>query len=377
MNRQLIMDMTKTEMKKLAEEMTLNDIKENSGKMEKLTNFLFALSELDFTNEVGKVEDAHTNSEEFNRSEQINEEAKETSELKESKDGEDKSEPQKEGYEFHRKMKGGFLPDIGVFVPETIIRTLGIEHGDYVQATEIGDSYYNGKKKYYFDLVEKSNKPPVADRVPLDYCLVEKDENMFVVKRTLMSGGERIRLNDAPYSFILRDDDVREHKIAENDIIDIAYSANDPMFYKVVWKHDMDAEAGLEKSSNSGSSASNQKKKVNSSSESLSEEVKNAFQGKKILVVGCEPRKTVFRDSIEQRGGEFYFATGNEEEDRLESLIKKVDAVVLVIRFIRHRASTKVVELCKVHDVPFSDTKTLGIQSLLEGTTEAIEQVTA
>lgn len=90
------------------------------------------------------------------------------------------------------------------------------------------------------------------------------------------------------------------------------------------------------------------------------------FNGKAILVIGCEPRKQRYKEEIEKRNGVFLWAVGTEGQSRLKSLIQKADFVALLTSFIRHQAGYDTVDYCKKYNVPFSAIQGLGIQSLID-----------
>jgi DNA-directed RNA polymerase subunit H (RpoH/RPB5) len=266
----------------------------------------------------------------------------------------EEEEPEK-AFLFERKLRGGYLPKIGVYVPESIVRKVGIEHGDFVKVEEkIVDEEIT---KHYFQIYKKGNRIKPEDRKEINYGLVERDGNIFVVRKTLLNGGEDVRYNDAPYAFLLRNEDILEFQIKEGDIIDLSFSPKDISYNRVIWKHVVEQEIQAS-SYHSGAYKTKEKSDIKSIPKTLND--------KKILVIGCEPRKTVFKENIESRGGIFSFAEGTEGYARLSSMIKKADLVILMIRFIRHRASIDAVEICKQLRKPFSVVENLGVHSVIK-----------
>ncbi len=141
-------------------------------------------------------------------------------------------------HKFERKLRGGAVASIkphGTFVPESEIRKMGFEHGDLLR---VKTTYRQaGQTRYEFELFEKKNESQ-PQRVQLDRCLVRKDAMMFYVDTYMEDGEERdIRLEDSPYRFIIRDDDVKSFKLAPGERVDLAYWANHPSGAKVIWKH--------------------------------------------------------------------------------------------------------------------------------------------
>lgn len=258
-------------------------------------------------------------------------------------------------YLFERKLSGGFVSALQSVVPEEIVRRLELENGDYVKAKP---NYNNESemKRYYYQLAKKGEGKPSENRSEFNYCLVEKDGNTLVVNESLLDGGAVVKFNEITHTFVLRNEDIIRLGIEEGDIIDIAYQTNDPSYYKVIWKHSIDNE-DYQSPKISGYY------KMKTKTDNIA--VKKIFKDKKILVIGCSPRKAVFKASIENRGGEFFWSNGLEGVADLSLLVKKMDAVVILTRFIRHRASIDTVAVCKELNVPFAVAKNLGIQTLL------------
>lgn len=330
MDKQIVFDMTKKSMVGVISDLSEQNIKEIKKQMMDYFSFLEAMEQLPSSEETPLVA------------------------LPECR--------QEKGGRFERKLKGGFIEKSNIYVPESVVRKVGIEHGDYVDVKEIESKEQDENKRYFYDLVRKGEAVQTG-RIEMKYGLVEKDGQLLVVRKTILNGGELIRLNDVPYSFLIRDEEVYELGIKEGDIVDIAYMQREPHLYRVIWKHLVEEETVL-KSSAKGSS----KEKKMSLPKNVDVIVEpNTLKGKQVLVVGCEPRKSAYKQQIEARGGHFYWAEGTEGKKRLKAMVQKTDVVVLLIRFMRHRASQDIVELCKELDVPFTVIDTLGIQSLLHG----------
>lgn len=84
-------------------------------------------------------------------------------------------------YQMERKLRGGYLPEANQFIPEGIIRNLNLENGDLIRIEET-PSY--SRERYNFSLTEKGDGKPAPGRHQINYCLVEKDGDLLVVKQS-------------------------------------------------------------------------------------------------------------------------------------------------------------------------------------------------
>lgn len=97
----------------------------------------------------------------------------------------------------------------------------------------------------------------------------------------------------------------------------------------------------------------------------VEEAVLPIFQGKRICVVGFEPGKDAFRTEVEKRGGEFLWISGNEPEPTVASTLGKSDAVIMLLRYVRHHSTNYAVDFCKQNGIPFDSMQTLGRSSFV------------
>lgn len=271
----------------------------------------------------------------------------------ESTQVENNSEP---AYTFIRNLKGGHITIGGqnLYVPETIIRVLDINHGDKLRATS------KGADKYYYEIAEKTNDPTNPERETIDYALVEKQDGMLIASRSMAKGGENIKINNYLHTFRIPNEDCLKFALKEGDLIDIAFNPNDPSYYRVIWKYEIEDMEQAERPKKAGEYKDKTKK-------TDSENKEQELEGKSVLVIGLEPRKSIFRQVIEDRGGNFLFLKGTEQENRFTSAIRKADVVVILTEFIRHRASLLAVKVCKEVGTSFSIVDTLGIPRILDG----------
>ncbi|MED2509003.1 DUF2325 domain-containing protein, partial [Bacillus thuringiensis] len=194
-------------------------------------------------------------------------------------------------YLFERKIRGGFVPEIDGFVPEKVIRELGLKHHDYIYAIE--DGYANGDmKKYQYSLAKRAEKQVDDNRIQVNLCPIEKDGNMLVVRKSLEDGRD-IKFGEVPYSFLLNVDEVNDLRLKEEMIVDIAYPADKPDKVKVIWVYDIrDSEREAKLVFQSKRTVNKKEEKNIEEDEIVIDE--DALKGKSILIIGNEPKKALY-----------------------------------------------------------------------------------
>ncbi|MFB0832121.1 DUF2325 domain-containing protein [Brevibacillus laterosporus] len=142
-------------------------------------------------------------------------------------------------YLFERKILGGYLPKINAIVPEGVVRKLGLEHHDYVYATEVAS--FNHFKKYHYELAKKADIVTPIDRVEYKYCPIELDGSLLVIRKSLETNLD-IRIDGVPQSIRIPDFEISRIKppLSEGDIIDIAFPDGKPELCRITYIHRVD-----------------------------------------------------------------------------------------------------------------------------------------
>lgn len=261
-------------------------------------------------------------------------------------------------YLFHRKIRGGFLQEIEGFVPEGIVRRLDLEDGDYVYAKEI-EPAEGQRRRFLYDLAKKGAGVSPKDRVQLNYCPVEKEGGVLVIKKSLENGKD-LRLDEVPYTLVLNQDEINEFQIYEGDIIDIAYPVGKMQAHKILWVHKIEKEEIEEERVNSNSAKKDKKlRKVPLSTEDRS------LEGKTVLVIGNEPMKPLYKVSVESKGGIFHWADAKDGMDVFEPLVRKSDMVIFLLAVSGHTGMKQIKRLCKDYQIPFQTTFSLGQSTIV------------
>ncbi|PPA90228.1 hypothetical protein [Brevibacillus laterosporus] len=139
-------------------------------------------------------------------------------------------------YLFERKILGGYLPKIDAIVPEGLVRRLGLEHHDYVYATEVASFHHF--KKYHYELAKKADIAIPTDRIEYKYCPIELDGSILVVRKSSETDLD-IRIDGVPQSIRIPDFEISRIKppLSEGDIIDIAFPDGKPELCRITYIH--------------------------------------------------------------------------------------------------------------------------------------------
>lgn len=381
MNREQMIRNIKREMKRWIDQMDDTNYREIEGSLSKYYGLMDTIVDLPAPPPVPvkkKKEPLHekSSSETINtdnrneEKEEIIETNKEEQEINNREEAliQEQEEASQKGYVFERKLRGGVLPDIDAFVPEGLIRKLGLEHGDLVDAEKIpGDT--QGRNKYRYKLLESMHAEDTSGRKQLNYCLIEKEAGYLVVKKSYTTG-EEIEYDGVSFSTVLNDGDIQHFSLKEGDIIDIAYKETNPSENKVVWVHqDELPEPNEEKPSKLYKSSNG----VDTGKE-VSEEIEPTLLGKDILIIGNPGNPVQYQEAIEKRGGKSVLVDSNERAERLAPLIRKSSFVILLLASSGHTGMKRMKQLCKDYDIPFEATFHQGISSVIRTAEEMVEK---
>lgn len=253
------------------------------------------------------------------------------------------------GFFFERKLKGGYIPKIDTYVPETIVRSLGLTHGDLVKAIPKREAHF------HFELVEKG-KGTNPDRGEIKYGIVERDGNLWVCQQTL--SGQTIYVKDQPFIVHLKESEIDEYHLQVGDIVDIAYSKENPTICKIIWKHEIEDEFDA-----TPLPSGTYKNKTKSNPRTFREHP--ALRGKTITIIGNIDRYSVYRDRLSALGARVQAMDGKEDEERIAALIKKSQIVLVILPAVSHQGSAVAKKYCKSYHVPFSMIDSISIHAVV------------
>ncbi|TCP29029.1 uncharacterized protein DUF2325 [Scopulibacillus darangshiensis] len=258
-------------------------------------------------------------------------------------------------YRFERKIRGGFIPEIDGFVPEGIVRSLGLDHGDMVYATLIEANTRN-LKRFKYEIAKKTDGSEQPDRIQYNYCPIKKEAGRLVVDKSEETG-EYIRFDENLHTVVLDEDDVFDHKLEEGSLVDIAFPKGMPNLAKVLWTHHIEEreEPNVKKASSAHKKESKEEK----------EDVEQTLVGKTVLIIGNEPKKNLYKFAVNQRGGEMLWADAKDNLTRLEALVRKSDMVIFLLAVSGHVGMEHIKQMCKDYNVPFDTTWSKGFSTIV------------
>lgn len=269
------------------------------------------------------------------------------------------SEATKKMYRFERLLRGGIVPEIDGFIPESVIRNLQLEHGDFVYAEEI-ESYDSHKKRFEYSFAKAGDRSGCSDRVQINFAVVTSVAGKLAID-SYLEGSEKkeLMLDELPYTLVLNEADIDYLRIKEGAIIDLAFSREDPNKHKVLWVHEI-----IEKNKALTSGQKNKYQNTKEDRNNNEDAVEQTLAGKTVLVVGNEPKKALYKKAIEMRGGVFMFADSNDKVESFEPKVRKCDQVIFLLKVSGHTGMKHIKALCKQYDIPFDETWSTGITSV-------------
>ncbi|MDA1477608.1 hypothetical protein [Bacillus changyiensis] len=134
------------------------------------------------------------------------------------------------------KLSGGAIAlnqrSRSAFIPEKIVREKDIHLGDIVEITNKNPS---GDKKH-FKLIKKGDSDQFVDkRIVLQCCPVEIDDGKLVVTKDVY--GNDIKIDDAPFTIVIQEQDRIKKNIEPGHSVDIAFYEGKAHEARVFWRH--------------------------------------------------------------------------------------------------------------------------------------------
>lgn len=353
MKEKEIVNFLREDMVSTLENVDLENIKDIKGIIEKQLSVIETLK--DIKDAKGRLFET-TNNESINEEkiEEVMDNLRAASDIKEIE--------QKKSYRFERKLRGGFVPDLEAFVPEGIVRKLGLNDGDMIFATRKVDEDPD-TRHFNYELAEKTNIDEKSNRIQINYCPVKQAAGRLIVEESAETG-EYIRFNEGLYTILLDERDVLDFNIVEGDLIDIAYPEDNIEKAKVIWKHRVQEETIIKPKEIT-------KKSKKDNNEKQPDVLEQTLIDKCILVIGNEPKMSEYRTCIEGRGGTFLWGDASDSLHHLKAKVKKADIVVFLLGVSGHVGMKHIKRMCKEYDTEFIPTWSNGISSLVRIAEEA------
>ena len=270
------------------------------------------------------------------------------------------------GYPFKRLLAGGTLNNDEIYVPEKVVRQLGIAHGDLIRAVFM--KKHNNKNIYRYDVVESKNGPDPRERNHFSYGIVKYDDASHSYYADEDIYHNPLLVDGVQSIALLSERDEEAYRLVTDDIVDIAWYDGWFSEAKVIWKHQTDLVIGIK--------TDDQKIKKHKEREAdnvpIKEEVVPTLAGKRICLVGGEPYHAEFKKVIEERGGTLIPMRGDEKKVRINKVVRKSDACIVAIQHVSHDASIYSHTIAKASNVPFESFKDYGKSQFLTATYRAL-----
>lgn len=278
---------------------------------------------------------------------------------------EDSNDFDRARYRVDRRLKGAFIEEIEGFIPESILRQLGIEHGDYVYATPI-PAVKAGQNRFRYELAEKSEAMDAPGRIEFKGCPVKRDGELLVLNRSLVTG-KSIKFNDYPFSIVIHDRDIVQFELAEGDVVDVAFYENNPTAASVIWKHEL-ADLTIEEKP--------EPKKASPRKEvaPVVEEIEPVFAGQTICLIGDKPNESLYKAMVEERGGTLLHVEPKWNVRRIQTQVKNADVVVGLYDLSKHTGLEKAKAYCKQYGVPYKMIPGKGKSTVLQTAMELLQE---
>lgn len=260
---------------------------------------------------------------------------------------------------FTKKLSGGHIEGFDdVRVSESLIRTIGLESGDLIKVGNEKEPLRN------INVLDKNHKDIEEDFVLFKYCPVKVYGEVLYCDEYFDESSKLIKINDEPYIYHIHHIAVENYKLKEGDIIDIGYEKANPNRFIVVWKYDNKVVRKPIASGHYKESKSFEIAKYNI-------DLKN----KNVLVIGLEARKRLYEETIINHNGKFLYATGDEQLERVHSLINKSDVVLILKDHLSHPTVWSLVEHSKSVNKIFKVVDGIGVKKVLDSANELVEKL--
>ncbi len=261
------------------------------------------------------------------------------------------------GQAFHRGLRGGLLLPAHIRVPETVVRDLRLATGDRLEY-RARPSDAEGPPHYDFTLLARGPGIEPRERCEAPLAVVEMEGGALVVRR--FADG---RPSEPPV--VLWPEDVAALHFHEGSVVDLAYWADDPQSVRVAWVHRV-GMLGAPEDTEEAWAAPRVAKGPAKARPAKREPPDPVLEGKRVLVVGNEPRQSQYAKAIALRGGVMEWSSGDDGDDRLAAALGRVDAALVLKNHCSHHASEAATQLGKQLGVPVRRIGTDGIKSVAD-----------
>lgn len=228
---------------------------------------------------------------------------------------------------FKRELTGGTIGSFRIFVPESVVRNLRLQEGDWVRAKGLKSVVMkNGNLRtlYDYSVAKRIKEPLLTPRRELSYVRVQYDESALLyyidVTERLENYGR----------LVISERDMHNLDVSEGDLVDYAYFEDEPTTGKVVWRHKLNVPI---------------QEPVESSELPAFAEASAHFRDRSYVVVGTMKEALVAQEAIEDFGGQLGFLSGDEHSDVMERVATDADEIIIIVDSIAPAGLRKIREI--------------------------------
>lgn len=261
------------------------------------------------------------------------------------------------------QLGGAEFGRFGIYIPETIIRRLLVEEGDWVKAKVISTRLVRGVSKpvYEYEILEKADPPQEPQRKVARYSIVEYDDDLNEIYLNIPQN------NSMPAKVLLPPKRCGNLTPDIGDLVDYAWEGDRILDGRIIWRHTVDFDI------ESAPKPSGFYKTRESADNGTPDPV---LDGVNVLIAGYESNKNAYREAVESRNGSFCFVTGDEKPETLAAEIATADIVVVFFEYIGHGGMYHIRSTAKEQNIPILFTRAVGRDMLVRLITEKLAIVT-
>lgn len=229
-----------------------------------------------------------------------------------------------------------------VFVPESVIRNLCLNHGDSFKYIKDGiargrDLFENVTGISHDESIEPN------EIISYEYAIVEYDDSLNgYISRKAYDDNQLVRIEKG----LIHNNDVERFKIKDGDIVSIARIKDRPT-YRVRWLYDSQEYGKIIKPKKSSHYKEN--RSINSN-DKYNED--NDFKNLTISIFGGDTFINSYIEEIEKRGGNVLY-TDSDIHSRIETLVSQSDIAVIPIEHTSHAKAKSAKEVAKKLKKPY------------------------
>ncbi|WBW49806.1 hypothetical protein O6R05_07325 [Peptoniphilus equinus] len=249
----------------------------------------------------------------------------------------------------HLNLSGATIGSFKIFMPEKLLRKLGVDEGDWVRASILRRTY-DHKPVYDYELVEKVAAP--SNKHLLSYAVVHMDmtEDQFYIEATDSDGAHKILLDNFK---------IGNFALQAGDIVDYAYWNDDILNGKIIWIHPVDSEP-VHFLKHTGEDRT-------ASEDVLQERTfpVTRLDNIRVGLVGCRDNHDELTTYLKSVGATLLEADGSGSLDDMKAELSTAHVIVIFIDSVGHEGMFNIRNISKSAQIPIVYSKAVDPQTLV------------